>query len=305
MSYQKRDWEIVDYEEFQLDGTDLTLRGPRPSILRPGAYFSCVGAAQTFGCFCQKPYPQLLSEYLGLPALNLGYAGAGPAFFLGQERVIEYLNASRFVIVQVMSGRSESNRLFESGGLEYLTKRSHGTRIGGDAAYGELLATHPPGFVAEIIAETRANWVDSYLRLLGRIQVPKILFWFSKRAPDYRESYGDIGRLFGEFPQLVNADMIASIRGACDQYVECVTQRGSPQRLVSRFTNRPTAISFGEARPDLDTGRLETHNSYYPSPEMQQDGAKALRKACRRLHRPARGWSLLDRFGWRWRHESS
>lgn len=51
MSYQQRDWEIVDYQEFCLDEVGLTLRGPRPPSLAPGDYFSCIGAAQTYGCF--------------------------------------------------------------------------------------------------------------------------------------------------------------------------------------------------------------------------------------------------------------
>jgi hypothetical protein len=52
------------------------------------------------------------------------------------------------------------------------------------------------------------DWVRSYSMLLGMIQLPTILFWFSVRPPDYEESYTDVHGLFGEFPQLVNQDMI-------------------------------------------------------------------------------------------------
>ena len=80
--YQDTDWRIADYQTFCLDpsildagsGKPLYLRGPRPSSLMPGTYFACIGAAQTFGRFCPKPYPTLLQERLGLP-VALGCQG--------------------------------------------------------------------------------------------------------------------------------------------------------------------------------------------------------------------------------------
>src|SRR5688572_6739549 len=109
MSYQERDYEIIDYEVFRVPMHGGELRGPAPRTLAPGEYFTCVGAAQTFGCFCEQPYPALLSERLGLPVLNFGFAGAGPRFFLKYPVLLKYINAGRFAVVQVMSGRSEDN----------------------------------------------------------------------------------------------------------------------------------------------------------------------------------------------------
>src|SRR5687767_3553783 len=110
MDYQERDYEVVDYQLFQLPDTGR-LRGPAPSTLAPGEYFTCLGAAQTFGCFSEQPYPTLLAERVGLPVLNFGVAGAGPRRFLqdsDRARVrLGFVNAGRFAVVQVMSGRSE------------------------------------------------------------------------------------------------------------------------------------------------------------------------------------------------------
>ena len=107
MGYEERDWEIVDYGVEMTPDHRFKLRGPLPDL--DGAdYFSTVGAAQTFGCFCQKPYPMLLQEQLALPVLNLGVGGAGPEFFNNNPILIDYINRSRFVVVQVMSGRSQS-----------------------------------------------------------------------------------------------------------------------------------------------------------------------------------------------------
>lgn len=80
-SYQERDYEVVDYQMFPLESTNLRFRGPQPQRLETGNYFTCIGAAQTLGCFCENPFPTLLQEQLDITTLNLGYGGAGPYFF--------------------------------------------------------------------------------------------------------------------------------------------------------------------------------------------------------------------------------
>lgn len=279
MSYQERDNEIVDYESWALPRIG-SLRGPRPEGLEPKGYFTCVGAAQTFGCFCERPYPALLGQRLGLDALNFGVAGAGPRLFLqdddrGHKRR-EHIKNGRFAVIQVMSGRSEDNSRFKSRGLEQLTRRSDGERVSAEAAWVDLIQAESREAVAEIVAETRANWVRSCVALLEVVSVPTILFWFSKRSPDYSEAYSDVNALFGEFPQLVNREMMEAVRRFSDDYVECVTSRGSPQPLFSRFTGEPAA--FVNRR-----GERQHLNTYYPSPEMHADAADALAGACRRF----------------------
>jgi hypothetical protein len=278
MSYQERDNEIIDYELFLLAGTRHQLRGPQPRTLAPSEYFTCVGAAQTFGCFCEQPYASLLSERLRSPALNLGFAGAGPRFFVQEQALLEYVNAGTFAVVQVMSGRSEDNSLFDTGGREYLIRRSDGQRIGAEPAYRDLLANQSLETIEAVVAETRGNWVESFSTLLHAIEVPTVLFWFSTRAPDYEESYSDVHALFGEFPQLVNRAMVEQIKQVSDDYVECVSTRGLPQPLVSRFTGEPTSVMH---RADLGAGSQE-FNTYYPSPEMHADAADALVETCRK-----------------------
>jgi hypothetical protein len=296
--YARRDHRVVDYELYELEGTHLSFRGPPPPSLAPGSYFACVGAAQTFGCLCPRPWPSLLEKRLGVPALNLGYGGAGPAFFLEREELLAYVNRARFAVVQVLSGRSESNALFEAGGLEFLTRRSDGARLGADRAWRDVLAEHalahlsiggrrvyffprPPRALRELVAETRRNWLRNSLALLERIRVPVVLLWLSRRRPQYRERYLTLGALFGEFPQLVNREMLEPLRSACDHYVECATSRGLPQPLVDRFTGEPTRIDLSEDRPDLSG--VWSLNRYYPSPEMHEDAASALEAPCRHL----------------------
>jgi len=300
MGYQDRDREIVDYQLYRLKNVNFDLRGPKPRSFEKDDFFVCVGAAQTFGCFCEKPYPTLLSERLGTQALNLGFGGAGPYFFLKQKDVINYINNAKFAIVQVMSGRSEDNAVFDSGGLSWGRRRADGTGVRDYVIYSELLKGYndkqriwPPvryvkeicallrrDYAKKIIAETRQNWVNNYKRLLKEIKVPKIVFWFSKRNTAYKENYKDVWHLFGEFPQLVNADMVNEIKRYSNEYVECISERGTPQLLISRFTGKPAEINHATLDKDI-VWRDWKYNDYYPSPEMHIDAANVLESVCR------------------------
>ena len=296
MGYQERDWEIVNYQQYHLDNTEFYLRGPQPQSLEKNKYFICIGAAQTFGCFCQNPYPQLLSQKFNLPVLNLGLGGAGPYFFLNQMDLFsKYINNAKFAVIQVMSGRSESNSLFDSGGMEYLTKISDGSKIRAGNAWEELLRENNKNYVKKIVAETRANWVNNYIKLLELIKIPKILFWFSIRKPSYMEIYlckqfadlpalfgkSSANALFGKFPQLVDLEMIDQIKNYSDEYIECISRKGFPQLLISRFTGTPTTINPGNAGKGLE-GSLWKYNKYYPSPEMHIDATNLLEKVCQK-----------------------
>ena len=284
--YQQVDWRVADYATFCLDDDiidpstqrPLFIRGPRPQQLEKDAYFVCLGGAHTFGRFCARPFPTILQETLSLPVLNISHGGAGPSFF-GGDRLLRYLNNAQFVIVQVMSGRSESNSLFESDGVGYYRRRTDGANLNCDQAFSELLRTKPQPFISKIIEETRGNWCANYRRLLSAITVPKILFWFSTRVPDYKQGWCNLSELFGAFPQLVNAQTVREIQKCCEAYVECTTERGMPQILIDRFTGERTVIT------DSWTPEPWADNWYYPTPEMHEDAAHLLAPACRSMGR--------------------
>lgn len=296
--YQEPDWRVVDYEAFCLDpeiidisrNCPLRIRGPRPVSLEKEEYFVCLGAAQTFGRFCQRPFPTVLQERLSLPVLNVSHGGAGPSFFAcAGARLFEYLNNARFVVIQVMSGRSESNSLFESRGVGHYTRRSDGAQMGCDEAFADLLRTAPRAVIARIVDETRQNWLASYRAILAKITVPTILFWFSSRKPKYRQTYDSVHGLFGEFPQLVNDTTLRSLSADFGYTVLCVSRRGLPQRLTDRHTEEAVTVW------DPWTAMPWKTNQYYPSREMHMDAADALEAECRRaasLPPSKRNWNL-------------
>ena len=282
--YQAPDWWIADYQLYSppelppelLPGLPLRLRGPDPGKLVPGGYIACLGAAQTFGRFCAEPFPALLSKSLGIPAVNLGFGGAGPQLFPRHPELIRLMRESALTVVQVMSARNEDNSLFEGGGMGSLKSRSTGERMRAVDVYASLLAAGDRALAEKIVGETRETWIASYRQLLSLIPVPTVLLWLSVREPAYTESYESADELFGDFPHLVNAEMVETVRADSDAYVECVSVRGRPQQLRSRFTGKPTRVAI-PGGPDW------SENSYYPTPEMHEDAAALLGPICRRL----------------------
>lgn len=300
--YQARDREVVDYSLYELEGTELWFRGPQPKSLPTGGFIACLGAAQTFGCFVEKPFPQMLAERFDMPVLNLGYGGAGARFYLRHPKLMEVVNRASIVVVQAMSGRSEDNSLFESGGLEFVTVKRTGERMAARDAWdglisgrGRLGGLPMPGRLRRaierrlaipktksIVRETRANWIDTTSTLLDSVDAKTVFLWFSKRTPAYPETLAGVYSLFGAFPQLIDEPMVNAIRKHADEYVEVVSDRGSPQPLHSRFTGEPCSVRLSDDRPDFGD-ETWSENLYYPSPEMHVDAMSALEPVIARL----------------------
>jgi hypothetical protein len=277
--YQDTDAHIVDYELYRLPGVDIEFRGP---ALRGGGYAAFVGSAHTFGRFVQQPFPALVSHALGIDSLNLGIGGAGPAFFLCRPKLMEYINRGRIAVVQVLSGRSQSNSLFDLLDQRVLgVNLAIGQHQSADEFYTWLLRQESQ-LAPRIVEETKEKYVSAMTQLLDAIEPPKILFWFSVRSPGYKQSWElPLGRLWGEFPQFVDQEMVNRLRSRADvRYVECISCRGLPQPLFDR-SGLPTSFATAPLAPSEAV--MKTENRYYPSPEMHADAAIMLTPACREI----------------------
>ncbi len=279
--YQAEANHIVDYELWKLDGSNEFFRGPQ-MVLQPNKYVAYVGAAQCFGTMCRFPFPSLVTERIGAAAANLGIGGAGPDRFLQDAALMRVINNSRVAVVQVLSGRSIGNSLYENlDGTSSLRPRgSKGPWTWAEGVWRDLLETMPRGDLIALVEETRRNWVDRMSELLRKIDRPKILLWISTRGAHYEISTESADHLLGAFPHFVGAEMLDAIKPLADEFVDATSSRGSPQRLYDRFTGEPTGIN----RPDH--GQV-TMNGGYPSPEMHVDIAEALTPVLKRIWRSA------------------
>lgn len=265
-SYISRDYHVVDYQPYKIGNLPYDFRGPRPD-LKENNDVAFTGAAQTFGTLSREPFPDLIKNQLNVDVLSLGTGGAGPRHFLHEELLSE-INKSRVAVIQVLSARSvENSVLKDCTGI--VTVRETGEKLSSNEAYSRILQ-QPGDYGERIIEETRQNYIQLYKELLTKIRVPKILFWFSDREPDYKDDYSSVKGIFHRFPQMVNREMTETIADLCDDYVECVTDRGLPNQLTSRFNGKGVSIIDGPGR------KPKTKNYYYPSPQMHEDTARSL-----------------------------
>jgi Domain of unknown function (DUF6473) len=304
--YQPRDYEIVDYERFYVDGCNIPFRGPafNPFKAAPNSYFTCLGAVQTYGAWCERPFPALLGEAIGLPALNLAVGGVGPGFYTLNERLIEAMNRGRFVILQCMAARHAGNSRFAPDGfVEFVIDKRVGDSIPSWAGWKRVIVEEPENAL-RYVEETRCAWIEVSLQLLARIRVPVIFFYFSRRPAEYQidftaieaqreqlrrgiDSGPFVDGLMGDFPHLVDGRCVREVAAACAGYAECLSARGMGQALLSRFTGRPIGELEHSALGDefVKLPRM-SHNTYYPSSQMHEDARDALLPAARKLLAP-------------------
>lgn len=300
--YQNRDRDIVDYQEFLVPGCDVKFRGPGfdPFAVPSGSYFTCLGAAQTYGCYYEHPFPTLLADRLGLPSLNLGVGGAGPGFYIQYPALIDAMNRGKFVILQCMAARHESNCRFEADGyVEFVRDTRRGDRVDSATAWRRIIDEEFEK-VADYVAQSRASWLDTTRKLLDAITVPVVFFWFSRREPDYtidwqgiaeqreRRRCGEytghfIDGLSGDFPHYVDGPSARDAAALCDVEAKCLSQRGMGAALINRWTGEPLDPTkyegLGPEYQALRSGR----NEYYPSREMHADAADVLEPVVRDL----------------------
>lgn len=268
--------EVLGAIDYALHDTPygFKVRGPyssRQEWIRESISF--IGAAQTFGHFVKTPFPRLVSEVFSVNALNAGVSGAGPELFLSNDRLIEDINRSKLCVIQVMSGRSSSNRYFTiSGGssmgrlqVNDITRE----RIQGHDAFGVLLKELSEAELRDVVDETLENYAASYRDLCRRITVKKILLWVAVREPRYERDYRYASSLLGDFPHLVDDKTLDVLSSYCDDTVLVHSRFGLGRRLWNHNEGEPYVVN----RP---WGSIDTHTHMYSDPYIHLTAAKSL-----------------------------
>jgi hypothetical protein len=291
--YSPRDYEIVDYGFYSMKSVPRILfRGPPLDPKKTGGnFFTCLGAAQTLGVYVQRPFPTILSETLGLPVWNAGIGGANPNFLNRHQEIIDIANKGRFVILQVMSARAETNARFSSTPqIELVLDRRRGDTIRTPVAWDRVIKEEPKA-LKHYVAQSQQSWINDYRSLLDKITVPVLLFWFSPKSMnlplDLSKPDGGAG-LIDHYPQFVQGSMVSAIRPLAQDFAECNSARNTGHPLVSRFTGKPVVSDYAKLAGRAEPIK-ETHNTYYPSPEMHEDAAAVLIKSLREN----RKWAAL------------
>ena len=266
-SYQANDFECVDYGQYDLEPELPLLRGPRvpaPALER-GDYFCVFGAAQTFGRLVRDPWANLLSQAIDLPVLNISRGGVGPEFYLN-PRLIEYARNARFVVLQVMSGRSVGCEEYP-GGRRII--RDGKTTFVHRLDVLEDLWNQDRAVALSYVKKWNANYLALYAQLRKLIDRPTLLLWISDRSPSGWRPEKLLKRMtWGSFPQLVGADLYESVAGLFEESFQLVTE-SSPEQPRSRITGEPCRY-FGQGQT------LHGTFKYYPSSAVHAKLADAL-----------------------------
>lgn len=275
MTYQKPDRAFIDYKAYKWGRLNQIYRGPKPKFDDP--YIACLGAAQTFGRYVENPFPSQLADILKMPVANLGTAGAGPGFFLRDSMALEAASNAEVCIIQVMSARSLSNRMFQvrpkkNAQLAAVSKAlsdlfPHVDFETFSYAHNMLnqIAEEDGEKFIEVERELKTAWVARTRLMLESIQTKKILFWFSERAPNEEPQTKDKKTKL-KYPHYVDQAMLDAVTPFVDKIVYCISSEGLPQSL----------LVDGEAVLQTPFGMPVRENRYYPSPEMHQQAAEAL-----------------------------
>ncbi len=275
MTYQKPDKAFIDYNTYKWGRLNQVYRGPKPDFDQP--YIACLGAAQTFGRYADNPFPAQLAGSLGMQVANLGTAGAGPGFFLRDSMALEAASNAEVCVIQVMSARSLSNRMFQvrpkkNAQLKAVSKAlsdlfphvDFETFSYAHNMLNQIAEENPTKFI-EVEKELKTAWVARTRLLLESIHTKKILFWFSERAPNEEKS-GKIKKSMLKYPHYVDQAMLDAVTPFVDKVVYCISSEGLPQSL----------LIDGETVLQSPFGMPVRENRYYPSPEMHQQAAEAL-----------------------------
>lgn len=299
--YQTRDIDICDYQEFLVRDCDVKFRGPGfdPFEVEEGSFFTCLGAAQTYGCYYNDPFPNLLAKETGLKALNLAVGGTGPGFYLQYPSLIEAMNRGKFVILQAMAARHESNSRFEADGyVEFVRDRIKGDSVTSAVAWQRIIDEDLENAL-KYVQEVRESWLETTQKLVSAIKVPVLFFWFSRRVADYEIDFEAVREqaerrkqgadnshfsdgLSGDFPHYVDGPTARAAIDLCADYAECLSSRGMRQPILNKRGEPVGKLSFAALGPE-HKDQWQSKNIYYPSEEMHQDACEALLPAVRRL----------------------
>ena len=276
--YQDRHYYLLDYRSTHIPGLVFPCRGPVPHDVDAGGYLAFLGAAQTFGAFVHRPFPEQVGGAFGREVLNMGRGGGGPSFFTALPRVMDLVGRAGAVVVQVMAARMISNSRFESlegrAAVRYREADGGLTVMDCDQAWARALQEYGRDGVMALIEESRRNWVDHMLQIAKAARGPTVLLYFGMRDPDYQIAFRDVWTLYGEYPQMVTRDMVEAVRPGYSAFVEVVSVAGLPEPTVSSFSGEHLPVVFGGGR--LDEQNVLNVNAYYPSQAMNDLAARAV-----------------------------
>ena len=266
IGYQITDRHAFDYNLYFVENGHLGLRGPK-GYFGTGQYLVFTGAAQTFGRFVHKPFPEQVGTLCQKPFLNLGVSGAGPEFFLKRPALLKKIADGEIHFMQAMSARSVSAGLFEcqgnNGVVRFLSGPRKNETMMAAQAYQILLKEYGREAHAEQVLAVQRRWVDRCLELISKTETDTYLIWIS--ANKIGENVIESSAL-GEFPHFVTKAMIDEVGKACLGVIDCSYEATRPQPIRSDISGKIIEV-FDRKHFPLRPEHVRAFNVYYATPQ--------------------------------------
>lgn len=276
IGYQSVDRHIIDYDLWFHPRMKYAFRGPRRDFRVEGA-ICCIGAAQTFGRFVERPFAAQLDALLDQPVLNLGLSGAGPEVYLGTPFLLQTLARADTVVVQSMSARSVSAGIFETqankGALAFRDGPLAGKVMKAQRAYHALAETYGRDAFIEQVRAAQARWLELHEELAARIPGRKIFLWLSAAEPGQNINLEE--QKLGQFPHFVDAPMVDRIVDMGFELVKAVLPDMPAQVLVNDRTGLVEQAFDPDSFPSR-SNKQRALNPYYATPELHDLATRRL-----------------------------
>jgi len=110
MSYQSLAAGDAAESFCQYGQSNLWFRGPPRTINEP--YIACIGGAETFGRFVQRPFPAVLGARLNRPCINLGSLFCGAEALCQDPGLVQLANGAELCVLQFPDVLGQTNRFY-------------------------------------------------------------------------------------------------------------------------------------------------------------------------------------------------
>jgi hypothetical protein len=261
MSFQTRNAAAPNHPTVIYPGSTLRFRAPEGDPSR--AHVLCLGGTETFGRFVEEPYPELLSDLIETPVINMGVAGGGLDVVLNDGAIAMASETATSIVLQIPGAQNLNNRLYTvhprrndrflraSGILRTIYRDVDFTEFHFTRHMLDHLRCLSEDRFDIVRNELRVAWMARMQRVLSQARVPVHLLWLACRPPRAE----DPADALGEDPLFVTSELLeAAAQQAASLSVVAVPNPGNGTPAKEPRNRRATAEA-ARALPGADAHR--------------------------------------------------
>ncbi len=232
MTFENLGANALDYYPCRYGKSKLLFRGPKRKLDQP--YVAVIGGTETYGKFNPRPYPALLEERLGFPAVNLGCMNAGLDVFCGEQTITDICTRAHLTVVEMTGAQNLSNRFYAvhprrndrflraSNLLKTIYREVDFTEINFTRHLLKVLWEASADKFAMVEAELKEAWLGRMKRMIARLEGNVVLLWMADHAPGAPVAFTPEA----PNPLFIDREMVEALRPFVRGVAEVAVDRG-------------------------------------------------------------------------------